>query len=161
MSFRYFEVTGHAAVYNKFRHSPPEHLIAKIVNYVKEKVPPPLGTAVDVGCGGGQSTLVLSPHFQHVVGVDPSAAQIEAARKRNTAANVSFRVGGAEQTGLEERSAQLVAASQACHWFHLPRFYAEAGRVLAPSGVLAMYGYTLPLPTHPGAPCLGDVVEKR
>ena len=35
----------------------------------------------------------------------------------------------------------LVTAAQALHWFDVARFFAEAGRVLAPGGVLAVWTY--------------------
>ena len=52
--------------------------------------------AVDVGCGSGQSTLVLSPHFRRLVGLDVSSSQLaEAERRRSEAGahNVKFRSG--------------------------------------------------------------------
>jgi 2-polyprenyl-3-methyl-5-hydroxy-6-metoxy-1,4-benzoquinol methylase len=47
--------------------------------------------AVDVGCGSGQSTQVLSPHFSRVVGLDVSEAQIKIAAKNNTRNEVEYR----------------------------------------------------------------------
>jgi hypothetical protein len=38
MSFHYFEVAGHATVYNKFRPRPPEGLVRRIVDFLLEKV---------------------------------------------------------------------------------------------------------------------------
>lgn len=35
--------------------------------------------------------------------------------------------------------------AQALHWFDLPRFWAEATRVLKPGGVLAAWGYNWPV----------------
>ena len=29
--------------------------------------------AVDIGCGSGQLTTLLAPHFERVIGVDPSS----------------------------------------------------------------------------------------
>ena len=48
--------------------------------------------AVDVGCGGGQSTLAFAPHFKKVIGLDISAAQIsEAVAAGKDVANVEFK----------------------------------------------------------------------
>lgn len=47
--------------------------------------------AVDVGCGSGQGTLLLAPHFTRVVGTDISPAQLEMARKHVNIPNVSYR----------------------------------------------------------------------
>ena len=46
--------------------------------------------AVDVGCGSGQSTTILAPHFDKVVGLDISAAQIDEANKKEKPGNVEF-----------------------------------------------------------------------
>nr|CAD7458379.1 unnamed protein product [Timema tahoe] len=157
--FRYFREADHAALYKKFRHPTPDQLITHIVKYVTQQICPPLGVAVDVGCGAGQSTLVLAPHFTNILGVDPSDAAIQEARGSNPPRNVQFRVGSAESLDVKPGSVHLVTASQACHWFNLPRFYRETERVLAPGGVLAMYGYLLPRPLL-GDIQLGHIVDK-
>ena len=50
----------------------------------------------------------------------------------------------AEVISSRDASVQLISASQAAHWFDLPRFYAEGRRVLCANGVLALYGYGFP-----------------
>jgi ubiquinone/menaquinone biosynthesis C-methylase UbiE len=60
--------------------------------------------------------------------------------------NWCFSVGCAEKIACPDSSVQLITAAQACHWFDLPKFYAEADRVLVPGGILALYGYRLPTP---------------
>ncbi|PNF30150.1 hypothetical protein B7P43_G01255 [Cryptotermes secundus] len=148
MSFHYFKAAGHATVYNKFRPKPPEELVKRIIDFLVEKISPPLVRAIDVGCGGGQSTDVLASFFQNVQGFDPSESQITEATRKNKFHNVTYSVGHAEKIDCPDSSVQLITAAQACHWFDLPKFYAEAGRVLVPGGVLALYGYHLPRPRY-------------
>jgi ubiquinone/menaquinone biosynthesis C-methylase UbiE len=62
--------------------------------------------------------------------------------------NWCFSVGHAEKIDCPNSSVQLITAAQACHWFDLPKFYAEAQRVLVPGGFLALYGYHLPRPKY-------------
>ncbi|XP_069697586.1 glycerophosphocholine phosphodiesterase GPCPD1-like isoform X2 [Periplaneta americana] len=112
------------------------------------KISPPLEEAIDVGCGGGQSTEILSPFFKKVQGFDPSESQITEALRKNKIHNITYRVGCAEKIDCPDSSVQLVTASQACHWFDLPKFYSEVCRVLVPNGVLVMYGYLLPRPKY-------------
>ncbi|XP_042229481.1 putative methyltransferase DDB_G0268948 [Homarus americanus] len=114
----------------------------------------PFTAAIDVGCGSGQSTHILSPHFTSVTGLDISQAQITEATKLGTGTNVFFKVSGAEKLPFSECSLQLVTAGQACHWFDLPKFYEEVDRILVPGGVLALYGYAFPQPIY------GDLTEK-
>jgi len=54
---------------------------------------------------------------------------------------IAYRVAVAESSPLCEASADLITVAQALHWFDLPRFLAEAGRVLVPNGVLAVWNY--------------------
>ena len=45
------------------------------------------------------------------------------------------------QLPLADGCASLVTAAQAAHWFDLPAFYAQARRVAAPGGILALLSY--------------------
>jgi SAM-dependent methyltransferase len=49
---------------------------------------PPSGSVLDVGCGAGAAGLALAPPAGHVVGVDPSAAMLEAFASRAEALGV-------------------------------------------------------------------------
>ncbi|CAN8006182.1 unnamed protein product, partial [Ixodes hexagonus] len=105
-----------------------------------------LRLAVDVGCGSGQSSRVLSPYFSLVRAYDVSEAQIAEAKASNRVDNVTFSVASAERIPEADSSVQLVTASQCLQWFDRDKFYAEVERVLAPGGVLALYGYPTPIP---------------
>lgn len=95
-------------------------------------------TALDVGCGSGQLSVLLGERFGRVIATDASARQIENAAVR---ANVEYRVAPAEASGLPEASVDLVTAAQAAHWFDLAAFYAEVRRVVRPGGVVALVTY--------------------
>lgn len=94
--------------------------------------------AFDVGCGNGQLTRQLADHFNHVVGSDPSADQIDHAAPHP---RVHYTVGSAEQLNAEDGSTSLITAAQAAHWFDLPRFYAEARRIATRCAVIALVSY--------------------
>jgi SAM-dependent methyltransferase len=66
---------------------------------------------------------------------------------------VELRVAPAERSGLDDRSADLVTVAQALHWFDVPAFFAEARRVLRPTGLLAAWCY--------GNPTLPDAALER
>nr|XP_045612910.1 putative methyltransferase DDB_G0268948 isoform X1 [Procambarus clarkii]XP_045612912.1 putative methyltransferase DDB_G0268948 isoform X1 [Procambarus clarkii]XP_045612913.1 putative methyltransferase DDB_G0268948 isoform X1 [Procambarus clarkii] len=148
MASRFFEGAAHAAAYAKFRPQPPTSLVDQIMGFLKEKYEGPVMAAADVGCGSGQSTQILAPHFASVTGLDISEAQTSEAIKLNSRANVFFKTSGAEKLPFPDNSLQLITAGQACHWFDLPQFYKEADRVLVPGGVLALYGYMFPYAVH-------------
>jgi ubiquinone/menaquinone biosynthesis C-methylase UbiE len=68
------------------------------------------GTAVDVGCGSGQSTYPLRQHFNKVIGIDVSEKQIEHAKKKYS--DVEFKVGPGENLQfLENCSVNLITTA--------------------------------------------------
>ncbi len=90
----------------------------------------------DLGCGTGQTTAALAPFVARVVGVDESAAMLQAARKRLQAfGNVDLRRG--ELEGLPIDDGRLDAATLMLVLHHVPepgRAIAEVARVLKPGG---------------------------
>jgi len=94
--------------------------------------------AVDVATGNGQAALGLAEHFDSVIATDASAAQLAAARPHP---RVQYRCEPAEALTVADRSADLVVAAQAAHWFEWNAFVAEVRRVLRPGGLLAVWSY--------------------
>lgn len=139
---------SHAAVYAKYRSKPPTEVLGHILSYLNAKTNPPFKLAVDIGCGSGQSTQQLAPHFEKVIGVDVSEAQIREAQINNSNNNVIYKVGSC--TNIPERSntVQLLTASQSHHWFDLTGFYKETQRVLDPKGAVCVFWYQLPQPMY-------------
>lgn len=130
-SRNWFDQGGRA--YARFRPEYPPQLAAFLAS-----VAPRHGLAVDIGCGNGQLTQLLAPHFDHVMGFDPSADQIANARP---GARIEYRCAPAEQLPLAGGSANLITAAQAAHWFDLPAFYGEVRRIASPGAVLALISY--------------------
>ncbi|KAI1885300.1 hypothetical protein AGOR_G00218730 [Albula goreensis] len=143
MACRLFEEKEHAAAYQRYRVSPPDTLIERVLAFLEEKKEKPFNLAVDVGCGSGQGTVLLAPHFHHVVGTDISPAQLEVAKIHGNAPNISYRESPAEELPFANSSVDLVTAMTAAHWFDTPRFLQEADRLLKPQGCLALFSYTM------------------
>lgn len=91
---------------------------------------------VEVGAGTGKLTEQLLAHGCRVTATDPSAAML--ARLRERAPEAAAAVGTAERLPVRSRSADLVVAAQAFHWFDAPAALAEAARVLRPGGRLVV-----------------------
>ncbi|WP_312373799.1 class I SAM-dependent methyltransferase [Stutzerimonas nitrititolerans] len=127
----WFDQGGQA--YARFRPEYPPALAAYLASLA-----PDTALAVDVGCGNGQLSKLLAAHFEAVVGFDPSEDQIAHAAPQE---NVVYGCAPAEELPLPSRSARLITAAQAAHWFDLPRFYAEVRRVAAPDAILALVSY--------------------
>ncbi|HCA26307.1 MAG TPA: SAM-dependent methyltransferase [Betaproteobacteria bacterium] len=113
--------------------------------------------AWDCGTGSGQVAAALAPRFARVVATDPSTNQI---RHATPCPNVEYRVEAAERSSLADASADVATVAQALHWLDLPRFYAEAARVLKPGGVVAVWSYGL-FRVHPAVDAVVDDFYRR
>ncbi len=76
--------------------------------------------------------------FVRVEATDASAEQIKNAESHP---KIRFSVARAEESGFAAGKFDLVTVATAAHWFDLPKFFSEAGRVLKPQGVLAIWTY--------------------
>lgn len=133
--------------YARFRPVYPEALF----DYLADKAPD-RDLAWDCATGTGQAARSLVRRFRRVYASDASAQQIQAA---GDTAGIEFHRAPAERSGLADTAADLICVAQALHWFDLPRFYAEARRVLKPEGLLAVWSYGL-LRT---GPAIEDLLE--
>jgi SAM-dependent methyltransferase len=113
------------------------HYPAQLFSYLADTAPA-RGLAWDCAAGSGQATLPLAAEFQQVVGTDISAEMLQRAPHHP---RISYRVCPADQSGLNDASADLVSIGQALHWLDLEPFYAEVDRVLRPRGILAAWCY--------------------
>ena len=103
-----------------------------LVDFLAEQAPGHK-LALDAGCGTGQLSVLLARRFRRVIATDASARQIEEAEPHP---GIEYRVAPAEQSGLEDGSADLFTVAQAAHWFELSSFYEEVRRILRPGGSL-------------------------
>ena len=93
---------------------------------------------LDLGCGGGFVAEPLARRGAHVIGVDPSVASLEAARKHAQAQglDIDYREGIGEAIPLEDRSIdQVVCMDVLEHVQDLEKVLAEVRRVLRPHGL--------------------------
>jgi SAM-dependent methyltransferase len=134
MSFK-DHFSGHAGTYAAARPRYPAALYEWLAGQCARRE-----LAWDAGCGNGQATLSLAAHFRHVIGTDPSAAQIAQAEP---VPNVEYRVEPAEAPTLGDACVDLVTVAQALHWFDQERFDDAVRRVSRPGGVITAWTYGL------------------
>jgi SAM-dependent methyltransferase len=98
---------------------------------------------VEVGCGGGQNSIALTKWGATCVGVDPSSAQLDHARRlarqlaRQNGVEVQFIAGVAEDlSAFRDASFDVALSSYAFDYVtDLRRAYGEIWRVLKPGGL--------------------------
>jgi SAM-dependent methyltransferase len=127
--------SGQASSYARFRPRYPAALFTWLGTLVPRRQ-----VAVDVGSGNGQAATDLAAEFERVVAIDPSASQLA---HGEALPNLEYRKAAAEETGLDQGSADLVVAAQAFHWFDHPAFFSETRRIVRPGGALALWCYGL------------------
>lgn len=123
-----------ADAYDRGRPSYPDEAVAAVLHGARRT-----GTTVDVveaGAGTGKLTEQLLAHGCRVTATDPSETMLARLRERAPAAGAA--AGAAERLPVRSRSADVVVAAQAFHWFDAPAALAEAARVLRPGGRLAV-----------------------
>jgi len=122
-----------SVAYARFRPGYPPQLFAWLAS-----LPANRSVAWDCGTGTGQAAALLTPHFELVIGSDPSRAQLAAADRTSGAFYIA---GSSESSALATRRVDLVTVAQALHWFDRDRFYQEVSRVIAPGGGFAAWSY--------------------
>lgn len=122
-----------AADYARARPAYPGELFAWLASEIS-----PRRLALDCATGSGQAAIGLAEHFEQVIAIDVSEAQLAHAAVHP---RVEYRVAKAEESGLEDASVDLMTAAAAAHWFDPEGFAAEVRRVVRPGGLLAVWTY--------------------
>lgn len=136
-----------SSAYANVRAQYPDEWTNSILNYAANA---PHNLALDVACGSGQAAKALSKHFSKVIAVDQSSSQINSSHGESWD-NIEFKQGEAEELQVEDGSIDLLVVAQALHWFNLPKFFAEANRVMHSGSVFvaSVYGPEMLFPNSP------------
>lgn len=129
---------GLAEAYDVYRPGYPRVIFEALA----AELPPGVRCAIDVGAGTGISTQqlleALGPDWL-IIAVEPGADMRRVlARRFKSVPNVQVLDASAEHLSVPDKSASLVVACTAFHWFDRSAFFAEAARVLIPEGVMAL-----------------------
>ncbi|MBO6935178.1 MAG: class I SAM-dependent methyltransferase [Deltaproteobacteria bacterium] len=94
---------------------------------------------VDIGCGTGISTRQLAGRGWRVIGVDPNAEMLEAAREDSEGVEVEYVRSDAETLALPLERCDAIVGGQAFHWFDLDRCLPRFRELLRGGTVVAFW----------------------
>jgi SAM-dependent methyltransferase len=132
--------------YRRFRAGFPPELVDRLV---QRGIGRPDQHLLDLGTGTGSLARLLAPKVASVTGLDPAESLLDQAKELDRAAGVeiTYRVATAEDTGLPDRSFDVVTAGQCWHWFDAERAAAESRRLLREDGMIVIAHFDwIPLP---------------
>lgn len=89
----------------------------------------------DVGAGTGIWSRQLASQGLEVTAVEPNDAMRHAGENQSAGANIVWRDGSAEDTGLPSASCNMVTMASSFHWPDFDAAMKEFARILAPGGV--------------------------
>jgi ubiquinone/menaquinone biosynthesis C-methylase UbiE len=115
---------------------------AMLADYLDDLPLPRDARVLEVGCGTGAvaRTVASRPHVADVVGVDPSPVFLERARQISDNEKLSFVVGDGRELPFDDASFDAVVChTSLCHIPEPERALAEARRVTAEGGALAVF----------------------
>lgn len=123
--------------YNQTRKADPyltERLLSHL-NPTKGKI------YLDIGCGTGNYTNVLTNGDLSFIGIDPSKEMLEKAK--TSTSKIDWRLGTAEKTGLDSNSVDGIVGSLTIHhWRDLDKGFSELNGVLKAKGRIVIFTST-------------------
>lgn len=115
---------------------------ASLERLVALVAPEPDWQVLDVATGAGHTAAAFAPHVAHVTAADITQemlAEAETLARERGLANIAFRAADAEAMPFADAGFDLVTCRIAPHHFaDVPRFVAEAHRVLKPRALFAL-----------------------
>jgi ubiquinone/menaquinone biosynthesis C-methylase UbiE len=95
---------------------------------------------VDLGCGTGLSTVIWSDNSKNVIGVEPNDDMLKTASENSAPyKNIFFKKAFSNDTGIEDKFADIVTCSQSFHWMEPESTIKEIARILKTGGIFAVY----------------------
>lgn len=86
--------------------------------YLMKFVPDGVGTCLDIGCGKGELSLMLSKKSERVIAVDLADRMIEKAKLLHLNRNIEYICGNILEMGFENNSLDIIITTATAH--HLP-----------------------------------------
>ena len=107
------------------------HRYAIVLDYIKDMV------ILDIACGEGYGSNLMSQQAQYVYGVDIDLETISSAQKKYNRHNLSFQTGRADLIPIETNSIDIVVSFETIeHHDKHEEMMLEIKRVLKPDGII-------------------------
>ncbi len=119
--------------YTRFRPRYPEELFLYLAT-----IAPGRTLVWDCATGSGQAAQDLATHFDQVMATDISDELLGQAPQHE---RITYSKANALDSGLSDRSVDLITVANAMHWFHGEAFEREVRRVLKPNGIIAAWSF--------------------
>ena len=103
-----------------------------------------LGRVAEFGCGTGYYTEVLASHSESVTATDLSPGMLDVARRRVSAANVTFQAEDCQRTSFADGAFDAVFTSLVLHFTDPETALREQHRILKPGGLFLLSNLDLP-----------------
>lgn len=138
-----FSGTNFVELYDRYRPEPPAIILEHAKRYAAIERPQ---LVIDLGCGTGLSTTAWLNHTARVVGVEPSEAMLDIARRKVSGLEdrIAFIAAFSDKLPFAEGEADIICCSQSFHWMEPTSTLREVERVLRPGGVLVVYDCAWP-----------------
>lgn len=148
-----------AGEYDRFRPGYPDEVFLTIAERLSLPKQP---RVVDLGAGTGRASLAMAALGWRVTAVEPGRAMLDILHSRatNDGLIIATRQAGAEATGLDPASADLVTAAQSFHWFDATRALAEAARITRPGGGVALFWNVRDAASSPFLAAYADLLRR-
>lgn len=98
-------------------------------------------SVLDIGCGAGEVTRLLTQAFDKVIGVDASFTQI--AKALEIPSSVEFITGTGENLPVDDGTIDVITSVFSLNYFDVSKFAHECDRALKPGGIVLCYMDTL------------------
>ena len=109
-------------------------------DYLVRHLPPRVGDALEIGCGGGAFTRLLASRAQSVVALDLSPEMIRLAKARSAGyPNIEYRLGDVMRTALPARGYDCVVSIATLHHLPLEQALLRMRGALKPNGTLIIH----------------------
>lgn len=127
-----------AALYDRYRLSYPDRLIARLVRLAGLK---PGDAVLDLGCGTGMLAIAFAKAGMAVTAMDPQSQMLAAAQSAAHAAQVAVALaqGGSHDLTPQMGPFRLVVMGRCFHWMDRGATLAMLDRIVAAGGGVALF----------------------